>query len=92
MISTFFAHGFDAFPVPVLITPLFDRMADIRHQMIVKPEIMQHTQTQSQNLAGFEQVTDIGTGVSTAGRAPALLFDGTTVQLKSRIQEIQSAV
>ena len=67
---------------------LIECVSDFCHHIVVEIQIVQNTETHAEHLFCFQQMTDISSGVSLAGRTVAALFDGSAIQFVFGIEQI----
>ena len=72
-----------------LISSLLDGLTDLLHHMIVKIQIMKHTQAHAKHLFCLQKMADICSAVTTAGRALTAFLNRILVQLVFGIKQIQ---
>ena len=68
--------------------PLVQSPADLRHQVVVEIQIVEHRQPQGQHLVSLEQVPQVGPGVIPAHRAVATLTDRPVIGLVLLVQDV----
>ena len=66
---------------------LFDACPDISHQVQVKEQIMDRAESECEDLAGIEQVPEIGPREISAGVAPAISVDRLVVPFVLRVPD-----
>ena len=64
---------------------------DFFHHIVVKIQVMKHAESHAKHFLCLEQVSDVGSRISPAGWALAVLLDWTHVLLKLLVKEIQLA-
>ena len=70
---------------------LIERSADLLHQTVVVPEVVDHAQAHAQHLICLQEMADVCTGEIPAGRTAAVLLDRPQIFLILRIEQVQMA-
>jgi hypothetical protein len=65
--------------VEFLVSALVKSISDLLHKVIIEIEIMKNRKAHTKGFAGLEEMTDVGSGILTAGRTLTFLGNRTWV-------------
>ena len=78
--------------IKFFVSAFVDRLTDLRHEIVIEIEVVEHRKTHTEHFVRLEQVADIASGIEAASRTSAVGVDGKGVTLIFLVIDVHRAL